>query len=191
MRLPLIIGFAGRKRSGKDTAGQRFVDVYGYTHRSFAKPLKDMAYDIDPIVDGTGGATLRQVVDQLGWEEAKDTYADLVRFLQRLGTDGVRNHFGEDAWVDLQRRQRPERETTVYTDVRFPNEVDFIHGKGGIVVRLIRPGQVVSNHVSETALDHLELPYVQNVGDVEELHYQVLRTIQYCLLAENTEIRLG
>ena len=31
----------------------------------------------------------------------------------------------------------------------------------------------------------------RNDGDIEQLHYEVSRVIQYCLLSADTEIRLG
>ena len=38
---PALIGFAGKARSGKDTAGKYLVDNYQFAHYYFAKPLKE------------------------------------------------------------------------------------------------------------------------------------------------------
>jgi len=38
---PRLIGFAGKARSGKDTAGAYLVDNYNFLRYSFAQPLKD------------------------------------------------------------------------------------------------------------------------------------------------------
>ena len=37
-----IIGFLGRKRSGKDTCGEYLIENYNFTKYAFADPLKDI-----------------------------------------------------------------------------------------------------------------------------------------------------
>ncbi len=174
--LPLTIGVAGLKRSGKDTVGRHFVSL-GYEQRAFADPLKEMALAVDPVVTGCVGLDnplegprqrrLSQVVEAIGWERAKEEHAEVRRFLERLGTHGVRDTFGDDAWVDL---AFPVERKTVFTDVRFPNEVDAIKSRGrGVVIRVVRPGVVSSGSRVETALDDVDLPTVINDSTVEEL----------------------
>ena len=168
------VGLTGRARTGKDTAAAALVAV-GWQRVGFADLLRDVAYAVDPTVSlgDHGHGRLSVVVDQIGWEQAKD-YDDVRRFLQRLGTEGVRNHLGTHVWVDaaMARATTP----TVFTDVRFPNEAQAIRDAGGIVVRLTRPtaGTVVG-HSSEEAMDTWPVDAtIYNDGTPAELHAKMM-----------------
>lgn len=137
-----VIGVTGYAQHGKDTFGQRLVTAHGFKRYAFADALKSMALALDPIVWGdTNSAHMRlsKIVAQVGWEQAKQ-HAEVRRFLQVLGTEGVRGHLGDNAWVDaLHHKLLVEKpEAVVITDVRFPNEADFIHALGGKLVRVKR-----------------------------------------------------
>ncbi|MEO2133369.1 hypothetical protein [Microbacterium sp.] len=99
MTLPLI-GFVGRKRSGKDTAAKTLVAEFGYSAAAFADPLRDHLAAVDPIVgidDGRRGVPwvrYSDAVAELGYDGAKDRYPELRRLLQTEGTDGVRDTLG-------------------------------------------------------------------------------------------------
>ncbi len=177
--LPLVIGIAGHKGSGKDSLGRHFAEAHGYERRAFADPLRAAALVLDPIVYATSDTRLSDVVDELGWDRAKEEVPEVRRTLQRLGTDVVRNLVGDRVWIDL---LLPVDRRTVITDVRFPNEVEAVLANRGIVVRVVRPGHTGDGHASERALDHLELPEVHNVGTLEELGIAgenvVLREVQ-------------
>lgn len=170
----MIIGLTGRKRSGKSTAARYLVEHHGFTELSFAAPLKAMAMDIDPIVSANhtahwskdGFLRLSDVVEADGWEGAKDRYPEVRRFLQRLGTDGVRNNLGTNIWVQQVEDQldelwtndfknnRPNR-PIVIADVRFENEADMVCRNGGIVIEVVRPGipATTDTHASEAGVE--------------------------------------
>lgn len=66
----------------------------------------------------------------------------------------------------------------IITDVRFPNEVEAIKDRGGIIIRVNREdntGQGKLNpHTSETALDDYEFDYIiDNFGTIEQLKEKV------------------
>lgn len=167
------IGLSGRAQSGKNAASEALIEA-GWQPLAFADTLRDVAYATDPLVQ-VGGITRRLagLVDARGWDEAKKN-PDVRRYLQRLGTDGVRDHLGRDVWVDAAMRKatRP----TVFTDVRFPNEAAAVRNAGGIVVRIERPGlPPVLPHISETALDGWRFDHViVNDGTLDDLHRQIL-----------------
>ena len=92
--------------------------------------------------------------------------------MQRLGV-AVRQ-FDEGFWVNAAFNNVDPSSRIVVTDVRFPNEVGAILAKGGIVYRVVRPGlESIDSHISETALDHLDLPVILNDGSVEDLYAKV------------------
>lgn len=165
-----LIGLSGYARTGKDTVGKILVEQYGYTHGSFAAKLKELAEEINPIIDPMGGYTLGEVLWASGWEWVKDNRPESRRFLQALGT-GVREVIGADTWVRLALRSLPDGSRAVFSDVRFPNEAGAIKKAGGAVWRIERDGYgPVNGHVSETALDDFEFDwYLYNNSDLGAL----------------------
>lgn len=101
-------------------------------------------------------------------------------YLQQRGTEKGRNVYGENIWVDILNEQLIQYEKrgikwAFITDVRFPNEYDYVvNQKNGIVVKIDAPdrnairmeqesaSQEMKTHVSETALDNKEFPIVIN-----------------------------
>lgn len=168
-----LIAFTGRAGVGKDEAARILFD-YGYQRRAFADTLRWVAYAADPFVQ-VGALRgeferLSSLVDAVGWDRAKQ-FGDVRRFLQRLGTEGVRNHLGDDTWLralDLS----PER--TVVTDCRFENEAAFIRSNGGTVVRVERAAAMpVVGHVSEAQRFEADVT-IRNDGTLDDLRLALL-----------------
>lgn len=202
----VLIGLSGKKRAGKDTVAAYLVEKYGFTRVAFADPLREVALKVDPIIGaevdpqgsaayGYGGEVhdiataepvhLSDVVSQRGWEAAKDhcVYGPEVRrILQRMGV-GVRD-LDPDFWLRVAAEKigvmMDARRNVVVTDVRFPNEADYIK-RHGFLIRVIRPGlDHADTHESETALDdYPHDAYLINDGSVQDLRDQV-----DCLLGE-------
>ena len=57
--------------------------------------------------------------------------------LQLLGTEAGRDVFHKDIWVNSLLK-RAGNQNVVITDVRFKNEIDFIHKNNGITIRVKR-----------------------------------------------------
>ena len=118
-------------------------------------------------------------------------------FLQRLGTDGLRNNLCDNVWVnslmiDYKPKHEVEFGTTennsiiptefitsypnwIITDCRFSNEAHAVKNKGGLIIRVDRPGiDPVNKHVSETALDRWDFDYkIMNGSDLVALMFTV------------------
>jgi hypothetical protein len=109
-------------------------------------------------------------------------------FLQKLGTEGVRFGLHPNAWVNaLMADYKPaphyhahydsipeqKEPDWLITDTRFPNEAQAIKDRGGIIIRVDRPGvQPTNGHSSETALDNWPFDYrIANVSDLESLKF--------------------
>lgn len=179
----MIIGFTGRKRSGKSTAARHLVEHYGFVELSFAQALKDMALSINPIIDFVYVGTfkgkpqfrpiyLADAVNRYGWERVKDRAPEARRFLQRLGTEGVRDHIGVDTWVDKVDRQIRAiagRRSIVIADVRFENEAELVRIYGGIVVEVTRgENPPPPEHSSEAGVT-ADFEIVHPEGDTDAL----------------------
>jgi hypothetical protein len=158
-----IIGFTGYAGSGKDTAAQVLI-ADGWTRRAFADPLKEHV--------AKRFLFIRQMVEEWGWDVAKSLYPIVRTTLQDVGME--KREEDPDYWVKLAQVDLPDR--AVFTDVRFPNEVDAVKSLGGIVVRVERPGVgPVNDHISDTGIDALPVDFViYNDGTVAGLHERVL-----------------
>jgi len=87
------------------------------------------------------------------------------KFLQIMGSDAMRDHLHPNVWVnalfaDYDPQGATSKRNWIITDVRFPNEAAAIKERGGILIRINRPGIPQSDHISETALDSYEFDYV-------------------------------
>lgn len=191
----MLIGLTGKKQSGKDTAADYLVQYRGFTKLAFATKLKEMLYDINPVVnadvvfDGmtkvvdTRFVYLQEVVDAYGWDRAKVLCPEVRRMLQRVGTDGVRNHIGKWTWVAkiedelMPMLRKDPRRNVVFSDVRLPEEREFVHAQGGIILRIELDSQrddesENGKHESEAgvAYDHL----IQNFDGLPEAMFSQL-----------------
>lgn len=148
-----LIGLSGYARSGKDTIADLLAQRHGYTKVSFADPMREALYHLNPNIDFDGyRVNLREIVDAEGWEELKAHSEEYRPLLQRFGTEVGRTLWGQSFWVDqaLSKVAGP----TIFADVRFANEADAIRNAGGVVWRITRPGVAATNgHASEVSLD--------------------------------------
>lgn len=169
-----LIGLAGLKGSGKDTAGAYLVERYGFVRKSFAEPLKVSA-----------AAALGIPVEW--WESDKNDPNALViydrgnetvrltarEFLQRYGTEAHRDVFGVDFWTKQLIDSLDGSEDVVITDMRFLNETQAVKDAGGTTFLIDRPAVAASGdlHASE------ELPpddlidfVIVNDGSITDLY---------------------
>ncbi len=112
-------------------------------------------------------------------------------FLQRLGTDVIRNGLDSNVWVNaLFSDYRPQKLSEynpsrwIITDTRFPNELEAVKERGGVTIKVVRTEvdssgkRVLSNHIrsaihsSENALDGYEFDHIifNDDGIVELAH---------------------
>ena len=169
----MIIGFAGRCRSGK-TVLSEVCEKYGYQRLSFALPLKQLCADIlDISIDELNRAknenipieiTIGKDICEILSEETNipiettteicdGKYLHTVRdMLQFIGTDYIRK-YNSDWHVNRIKEMIKNDVNYVIDDVRFPNEKRMIEELGGdcwFVTRTTLDN--VSNHESETSI---------------------------------------
>jgi hypothetical protein len=169
-----LVGLTGLPRSGKNSFAEHLTRFYGFREAAFAGPLKFAA------------ATLlnRPIDHMLGIDFDRDAilpeWGFTTRdFLQKLGTECMRNQIRQDFWVkrmEISLHKMVESPLTtphkiVITDVRFENETALIRGLGGMIIEIQRPGLVKSDHPSDAGVKLLPTePVVQNSGTLEDLH---------------------
>jgi hypothetical protein len=198
MPITPLIGLIGKKRVGKDSFASALTSRYDYQRVAFADPLKEASYFANPIMgtfslmpEGhdhpvTQEWRLQEVIDTLGWDTAKDLIPEVRRFLEDLGTNGIRA-LDEGFWLriglgridSLGSRGVP----AVVTDARFPNEADAIRDRGGLIVRILRdnPELDQGGHVSNTALDDyaedFTVPNDGTLADLQDAAYIVAEQV--------------
>jgi hypothetical protein len=175
-----IIGLHGKKYTGKDTAALGLIE-HGYTRLAFADPLRDLLYDINPIVavDNRGRIyRWQEVWDTEGYDYLK-TLPEARRLMQEVGTR-IRER-DPDFWVRLARQKIEPAGVTarwVITDVRFDNEARMVRQFGGQVVEVVRDTSNYddhgANHVSEAGITRSLIDYtVYNESSVADLHEKI------------------
>jgi hypothetical protein len=178
--------------------------------RKFAGKLKDIAshltgIDIEKFEDQEFKKTLlgpewgtvenNPLNNILVFEDVQFNSLMSVRdFLQKLGTDALRMGLHDNVWVnalmadytlteygDDEQGQYPN---WVVTDTRFPNEAKAIKDKGGIIIRIDRPGvKPINNHPSEVGLDGWDFDYkIANVSDVFALKQTIESILKHAKL---------
>lgn len=150
----MIFGLTGRKRSGKDTAGEVF-EAMGFTRLSFAAPIKIMigalltyqGVDDETVYEMLEGSLKETPTEYLGGRSPRHA-------MQTLGTEWGRNMITDTLWIDALLNAAQQHELVVVTDVRFPNEVEVCDQ----VWRISRPGNTaVDAHPSEAQIDDLDV----------------------------------
>jgi len=140
----MIVGLLGFIGSGKGTAGDILKDI-GFTPLSFAKGVKDVAAEMfgwpRHLLEGDTDASRkwREQPDQFWSKEFGKEFTPRLA-LQLMGTEVGRDVFHEDFWVIKMKRyimSNPEQ-NFVITDVRFGNEMQFVHDQGGILIEIQR-----------------------------------------------------
>jgi hypothetical protein len=152
-----IIALSGYARSGKDEAAHVLVEEFGFVQVAFADKLREMLYQLNPIVNfdvmGKTNIYVQDVIDEWGWDGYKETAfgTEIRRLLQRLGTEAGRQTLWDSIWIDAALTGLPEDARVVVSDARFFNEFDAVRARGGEVWRIERPGVGPANdHPSET-----------------------------------------
>lgn len=176
----MIIGLSGYAQVGKDTVANYLVEHYGFVKVSFADPIREALYKLDPKirVDELAGVSLANAVDHMGWEETKRLSSDARELLQRLGTEVGREMFGKDFWVNQGLLRAKEHDNVVFADTRFVNEAEAIREHGGQVWRIHKDGHgPVNGHPSEVALDDFPFDGILVNNDTKEDLYLTIDSI--------------
>lgn len=172
-----LVGFAGRKRSGKGVLANMLKEEYNAKIITVADYLKRLCCEIlevdydtlnrmkdsgDVITDFPLGRMYNIVNDKVGLSK-NDIFNVMVgvniknvrEMLQVIGTDIIRRYKPDWHVWQMQDEIKSYADNTVIAidDVRFPNERKAIESYGGKCFFIIRPdNDDISNHISETSL---------------------------------------
>ena len=140
----MIVGLLGFIGSGKGTAGDILKDL-GFTPVSFAKGVKDVAAEMfgwpRHLLEGDTEQSRkwREQPDKFWSEEFGREFTPRLA-LQLMGTEVGRDVFHSDFWIIKLKNyiQNNPNQDYVITDVRFQNEIEFVHQNKGILIEIQR-----------------------------------------------------
>lgn len=200
------MGITGFAQHGKDSTARVLVERYGFTRYALADMLKETVLALNPIVlvddddeANTGVEAGFYRLDELtgfGYEpEQVKGVKEVRRLYQAMGTDAGRNVLGEDVWVQalesvIGEKLYDQRSRVVISDVRFPNEADWIHSLGGELWRVKRyvelsgseklvpyDNGIGTEHPSEAMIERLNPDVVLRAWDPESLEREVVASV--------------
>ncbi|NBW33880.1 MAG: hypothetical protein EBR30_02375 [Cytophagia bacterium] len=160
----------------------RLTEDSGWGIRKFAGKLKEVASILTGIpayMFESQEFKLTDLGNEWAYYHPEHRYDDgspvytrmsVRQFLQKLGTEAMRNGLHTDTWVNATfSNYNPATDKWLITDTRFPNEAVAVKKRGGVLLRINR-NHDTGSHPSEIALDNYEFDYViNNDGDMKSL----------------------
>lgn len=170
------------------------IPIYKFEDQEFKKTLLGDEWNYIP----------EDFEDVLLWGNEKKPMT-VREFLQKLGTEAIRNGLHPQAWVNATFADykaildnsdgvpRDKYPNWIITDCRFPNEAQAIRERNGIVVRINRDVNgtlvrkengalvsVIGGHPSEISLDDYTFDYViDNNDNIENLIKEVEKMLKH------------
>ena len=159
-----VILIGGQKRAGKDYSAkvlQEMLAEQGYTSKtlSFAAPLKEIAAN-------TLNISLETLDDRKNnYDQLTTDGMDYREFLQRLGTEGLRNTFGDDIFVrytqnEIYKYMDDEIDFVIIPDFRFFDEYRGMLLFDIVTLKIETNIENTDTHASETGLVDFKFDYI-------------------------------
>ncbi len=174
----LLIGLTGRAGAGKSTVASILSDKFAFFELAFADPIQNMV----GTLFAEGGIDGAWMVERALKEQPTVLGFSYRHLAQSLGTEWGRG-LAPDFWLRIAARKlaSPELDgdNVVISDVRFPDEAEWITQQGGVVVRVLRHDlPPVRAHSSESHCDTLPVTTeLLNYGSRATLFDQVDRLV--------------
>lgn len=185
-----LLGLSGNKGAGKDTVAE-YLRQQGWITISYADTLKNalqILFNWDKsifdqstkeLIDPVWNTSPREMCQLLGTEFLREQ----CKFLNTNIINPLTNqqftatyHIKRTHQRILDILQYLPNSNIVITDVRFQDELDYIHFMGGSIIKIDRPSlqdNQYSNHPSETFVKSLTKKdveyYVINDGTIDDL----------------------
>jgi hypothetical protein len=168
----MLIGLTGLAGSGKSEAARILIEQFGFERVKFADPLKNMIRRMLADMGHIAEDVERMIEGDLKEVEIPELGVTPRRLMVTLGTEWGRDLIRADLWTRLWAARADQFDLVIADDVRFPNEVEAIRNRGGILWKIERPGLERGTHASE-ALEVDADRTILNSGTLEELRSNV------------------
>lgn len=174
----LLIGLTGRAGTGKSTVARILEEECSFREIALTDPIRDMAAALLAVAGIPPGwiedRALKELPTALG--------VSYRQIAQTLGTQWGRERLLPDLWLRVAalRLEQCPGDDVVITDVRFPNEAEWLAARGGHLVRVVRDTRPVRPHESESHTDTLPvITELLNFGSPATLLDQVIRLVDH------------
>jgi hypothetical protein len=158
-----IIGLVGRSRVGKDTVAGFFADTH--KARKLARPVKDACKALYGWTDLEVEGPAKEDLDLRWGLTPRVAMVHLTDALRSFHGPGFFTRQLFDTW---------DGTPMIVTDVRYKRDLDEIHARGGVTIKISRdtgPG-----HEFEDEIDQLQTTYeITNNGTLDGLRGQIDR----------------
>jgi len=147
----MLVGLIGFKQVGKSTAASYLQDKYGFVRHNFKDALvEEMKERFPDLLEEFACCYFPDDLGMSGWNRLFFEKPPAMRALmQNYGTNVRR--FDEDSYWTDKWVEGLLCGDVVVDDVRFKNEAAAVKGRGGVLIRLVRPDvSTGGQHVSET-----------------------------------------
>jgi len=152
----------------------------------FNKPIEftvnklNEIYDIISKIDNFSPKKIRsEYLKQFSKLKAKNTR----ELLQYLGTEIIRETFGENYHIEYLYKNLEKNKNYVIDDQRFKSEFIYLKNKGAVQIYIIRPyyQKEISNHKSEIDLNRIDFKYVLLSKSLNSFKITCRKFIKYLL----------
>jgi hypothetical protein len=140
-----LIGISGLARSGKDTVYEMCRDALA----PLGKTAKRLAF-ADELKKESDEFLLKNIGISAFTEKTHEK--EIIRpFLVTYGTH-LRRKLNKRCWIDkVEEQLRARKENFIFiTDVRYNNEISWVHSLGGTSIHVEREGNLAPNKEEET-----------------------------------------
>jgi hypothetical protein len=140
-----LVGLAGdRPGVGKSTAAAYLVESLGFQELSIGSLVKS---ELDEMLS-VHGFTYN--------ENEKEYFRPALSWW----TDFRLSRCSPDYWLDAALKVAPTGRSVLFSDIRYPNEADYVKAQGGLLIKIQRDSVRRNSESTETALDHYDFEHV-------------------------------
>ena len=179
----MIIGISGKAGSGKDTAAKMLEVLYANPNISYEDFANRKYKNFADIQIMHFADILKETVQALfgigewetGTQEGKKVTISWIgktvrELLQEVG-QGLRDAVDPNLWIKALFANTEDWSNYIIADVRYPNELEAIKERNGVLIRIDRNSAGAGNHSSEIALDDYNTwdVHIENNGSLESL----------------------
>ena len=195
-----IVGFAGPKQSGKSTGAMVFADnawdsgltirLQGFADLMKVSAARSLGFDrpsdeLIELMDSiklSGTVSLKYIDPHTNTETLHALSGR--EYLEWYGTEGHRDLFGEEFWVNqlFDSLDQEDVDVLIIPDVRFGDEATEIIKRGGDIIKIARNGQEYGEHSSDQDLDNdYVTAWIDNSGTMLEYEEAVEQLARHIL----------
>jgi hypothetical protein len=183
----IIIGISGKAGHGKDTVAEFIRERYLAKFLDREIKIIGFADKLKEVISTLTGVNIQTLHDPAGKKLKCDILSsknDPVTYRESMLRIGkaIRETFHKDIWIKLA-LDDPNmlyKKLIIVKDVRFLNEAEAIKDRGGILIRVTRPGVETGNDPSETQLDDYKGfdNDITNDSSLEELRRRTITCLE-------------